>query len=316
MGTRWHVTYIADSDGLVRGEAQAGIEALLEEVNDSMSTYREDSEISRFNSGALTLPWQPSKDFWQVLKAALMVGELSGGAYDVTVGPLVRRWGFGPDAPAPGLPQPAELEQLMATVGQRFLLVDEQARTLSSERPMELDFSSLAKGYAVDRVAEFLAARGVEDYMVEVGGEIRAAGQSPRGDLWRIAIETPDGRAGVAAALELEDAAVATSGDYRNFFERDGKRYSHTLDPRTGAPVEHGLVSVTVLHEQAMLADAWATALSVLGPDAGMAVAKEQGLAVYFISRQGERLEPAYTEGFTRALKQGLGSASSEGDSL
>jgi thiamine biosynthesis lipoprotein len=170
---------------------------------------------------------------------------------------------------------------------------------------VELDFSSLAKGYAVDEVARALRARGVARYLVEVGGEMIVAGLSPRGDPWQIAIEQPvPGARAIAAALRLTDIAVATSGDYRNFFEYEGKRYSHSIDPRTGYPVDHELVSVTVLHESAMQADAWATALTVLGLDAALVLAREQSLAVYCIAQRDGELVHRYTEQMAPYLAQ------------
>ncbi|WP_205422654.1 FAD:protein FMN transferase [Seongchinamella sediminis] len=304
MGTTWSATLILppDSD---QEELQllAGIEALLESVNNSMSTYREDSEISRFNRTPVG-EWFPlSQGFYEVLSAAMAIGWQSGGAYDVTVGPLVNLWGFGPGGQAPEPPADAAIKSAMARVGQDYLRVDGEALRLRKDADVYLDFSSIAKGFAVDEIARYLGAAGISNYMVEVGGEMRLSGYSPRGDSWRVAIEQPQaGGFGIARTIYLGNAAVATSGDYRNFFEVDGKRYSHSIDPRTGRPVAHELVSVTVVHPSTMMADAWATALTVLGADEAFAVAQAQGLAVYLIQREGQGFSSRHTDAFAPYL--------------
>ncbi len=300
MGTTWHTTYVPGPGAPGEAAVLALIEAQLEAVNASMSTYRADSEISRFNAAPAERWVEVSEPFYAVLATALQVGRASEGAYDVTVGPLVELWGFGPGAPAEDrIPAPDEIEALRAVVGQDKLRLDGEAVRVRKLAPLRLDFSSLAKGYAVDRVADALLERGIDRFLVEVGGEMRVAGMSGRGDPWRVAIEQPQaGQRGIAAAVELTDTSVATSGDYRNFFEIDGRRYSHSIDPRTGRPVAHELVSVTVVHPSAMLADAWATALVVLGPERAAAVAQQQGLAVYFIASDGETFAHSHTAAF------------------
>mgnify|MGYP001815165060 FL=1 len=303
MGTTWHVTYVTLDNLPVEGEILAGIEARLEAVNASMSTYREDSEISLVNAAPPDTWLGISADFHRVLATALEVGRLSEGAYDVTVGPLVNLWGFGPQSTPDAVPEPARVAALLQQVGQGKLRLDGEGARIRKLADLSLDFSSLAKGYAVDQIALWLEQQGITRYLVEVGGEMRVAGLSGRGDPWRIAIEEPEIDArGVAAAVELSDAAIATSGDYRNYFELDGQRYSHSIDPRTGVPVAHELVSVTVVHPSAMVADAWATALIVLGPERAAEVAESQGLAVYFIQCDGDGFAHSHTAGFTRYL--------------
>jgi len=299
MGTTWHITFVPGEGAPVSEAVQKGVEALLEQVNHSMSTYREDSEISRFNDAAPGTWVGVSTEFMEVLSAALVVGSASDGAYDVTVGPLVDLWGFGPGKAVVEPPPEDTIRRLRQQLGQDRLRVDVDSGRVMKPEGLALDFSSIAKGYAVDRIAEWMVQQGMDRFLVEIGGEMRVAGMSPRGDPWRIAIEQPDsaGRS-VARAISLTDAAVATSGDYRNFFEKDGKRYSHTIDPRTGYPVTHELVSVTVVHPSATLADAWATALTVLGPEAGMTVARTRGLAVYCIAREGRDYRSSYTPAF------------------
>lgn len=290
MGTTWSVTYIETGGAPEPEVVHDGIGTILAGINASMSTYQPDSEISQFNALPVDASTSPSKPFLRVLETAMGVGGLTGGAYDITVGPLVDLWGFGSTGSITAPPGAAEISRALAAVGQGYLSVDSATGKVTKRKNVALDFSSLAKGYAVDQVAQYLQDNGITRYLVEVGGEMALAGNSPRGDLWQIAIEKPDPAArSVAAALRLTDAAVATSGDYRNFFEVNGKRLSHAIDPRTGYPVDHELVSVTVVHRVAMEADAWATAFIVLGLDATLALAEAQGLAVYCIAeRDGE----------------------------
>ncbi|MEP5568070.1 MAG: FAD:protein FMN transferase [Halioglobus sp.] len=306
MGTTWNATLVLPSGSeLQQQQLLTGIESLLEAVNDSMSTYRNESEISRFNLSPEDQWFSVSTDFYVVLSAALAVGRQSGGAYDITVGPLVNLWGFGPK----GLvfePPPAEaITDVKQRVGQDYLRLNGDSRSLKKSADVYLDFSSIAKGFAVDKIARWLDDQGIADYLIEVGGEMRVAGMSPRGDAWRVAIEQPDmGRLDVASAIRLSNTGVATSGDYRNYFEAEGVRYSHSIDPRTGYPVAHELVSVTVVHPSAMLADAWATALTVLGAEDAWSVALEQGLAVYLIQRDGDGFSSRYTDAFAPMLEE------------
>jgi FAD:protein FMN transferase len=305
MGTSWHASVVPGIDTPADAALQQGIESVLEDVNRSMSTYRQDSEISRFNNTA-TDTWFPlSDEFYTVLSTALAVGWQSEGAYDVTVAPLVDLWGFGPAGSVAAPPTAETIAGQLEHIGQDLLRLEGgEAPRVLKRTELALDFSSIAKGYAVDRVAQWLDQQGLDGYLVEVGGEMRLAGMSGRGDLWRIAIEQPDSSdRAVAAAIRLTDMAVATSGDYRNFFELDGRRYSHSIDPRTGYPVAHDLVSVTVIHPSAMIADAWATALIVLGAEDGMAVALANGLAVYFIQHQGEGYTRSHTAAFGQFLE-------------
>jgi thiamine biosynthesis lipoprotein len=302
MGTTWSVTYLQGDATATTQAIHALITQRLEAINASMSTYRDDSELMRFNQLAVGQAFRLSSDLREVLAAALIVGQASGGAYDVTVGPLVDLWGFGASGPHEGIPSAADIEAGLKQVGQQFLQLDDTG-TLRKTATVQIDLSSIAKGYGVDAVAQLLEDAGIADYLAEVGGEMRLSGVSPRGDDWRVAIEAPDPRQrSVALAFSATDIAVATSGDYRNFFEVDGQRYSHSIDARTGWPVRHDLVSVTVLHESAMWADAWATALTVLGPDLALSVAQQQGLAVYLIRREADALAVEYSPAFAPYL--------------
>jgi len=303
MGTTWHVSYIATAGSPREEDLHAGIDVQLAQVDLSMSTYRDDSEISQFNAAAVNEWITPSPEFYRVLATALEVGSKSEGAYDVTVAPLVDLWGFGPDGAISEPPDDQQVKEKRSRVGQQHLRIDPGLHRVMKLGDVSLDFSSLAKGYAVDRVAEWLTTQGVTRFVVEVGGEMRLSGLSGRGDVWRIAIEQPESfDRSVAVTTYLTDVAVATSGDYRNFFEANGHHYSHSIDPRTGYPVTHDLVSVTVVHKSCMVADAWATALTVLGPEEAMAVAQAQGLAVYFIRRVNDGFVHSHTPSFSSYL--------------
>jgi thiamine biosynthesis lipoprotein len=301
MGTNFLVKVAAAS--MSRDEhavVASTVTARLAAVNALMSTWDPDSELSRFNRYASTDAFPVSGETLRVLAAAREVSEQSGGAFDVTIRPLVQVWGFGDGARVPGGPDPGELSRLRERVG--WQRVELGVGSLSKSRPdVVCDLSAIAKGYAVDAVSGDLVRLGYRSHLVEVGGELRARGHKPNGSPWRVAIEVPEasGRRAVHRAVPLVDRAMATSGDYRNYYEQDGVRISHTIDPRSGHPIRHGLASVTVIHEQAMFADAWATALNVLGPEEGFQLAVERGLAGYFIVREkdgtfGTRATPAF----------------------
>ncbi|MEE4278206.1 MAG: FAD:protein FMN transferase [Halieaceae bacterium] len=298
MGTTWSAVY-AGASGLAAGDAQALIEGELRAINDALSTYIAESEISRLNAIAGVADVQLSERFAEVLDSALEWSALTQGAYDVTVGPLVELWGFGSTDFRGAVPDQDEIDAALAVVGAPKLSWNAQQRRLQRPAGMRLDLSSIAKGYAVDRLSRLLADRGADSSLVEIGGELRARGERPEGGPWRVAVESPDpSERRFVDALSISDASVATSGDYRNFFEVGGRRYSHLVDPRTGYPVDHELVSVTVIHEDCMVADALATGLIVMGLDAARALAEAQGLAAQFVTAGSEGLDVHYTEGF------------------
>ena len=284
-----------------RPVVEAEVRRLLERIEGRMSHYRPESELSRFNRGRTTEPRPMSSETLGVVGEALAVSRVSGGAFDVTVGPLVEAWGFGPGGRAPAAPDEATLAALRGRVGAELLEVDLAAGTLRKRRgDVVVDLSAIAKGYAVDAVATLLGDLGFGDHLVEIGGELRAAGTNEEGTPWRVAIERPvSGAPAAQRILPLKDAALATSGDYRNFYDLDGARVSHTVDPRTGRPVTHALRSVSVVAARCSLADARSTALNVLGPEEGYALAVEQGWAARFVTDDGsgglvERETPAF----------------------
>lgn len=294
MGTTWTVSLArlpADCD---RAELADYISQEIERVEAELSHWRKDSDVSRFNRHHSTEPVRISQRLRRIMQTAQQVHEQSGGALDVTVAPLVDRWGFGPQGQQAAAPSDEELARLRESVGAQFLELGhdaEEEATLIKRRPeLRIDLSAIAKGYAVDWVADRLELRDVHDYLIEIGGELRAYGKSPAGRPWRVGLEQPDPLkvGAVRRTLLLDDQAVATSGVYRLFREESGKQVSHVIDPRTARPVTHDLVSVSVVADTAMEADAWATALLVLGPDEGFQVAQKLGLAATFLRAGGE----------------------------
>lgn len=267
------------------------VDARLQEINGLMSTYDPQSQLSQFNSSTSQEPFPISPLLMDVLTRADRISTESGGAFDVTVGKLVDLWGFGPSDQTPEQPpSDVEIAKALRQVGHDKLHLDPENLTIAKEYPlMYVDLSAIAKGYGVDYAARALEELGFTEYMLEVGGEVRTRGRNPERGLWRIAIEEPvSGQRAVHQVVPLEDMAMATSGDYRNFIEEDGVRLSHTIDPTTGRPITHRLASATVLHEECAMADGYATALMALGPDKGMAMAERLGLAVYLIVHDGE----------------------------
>lgn len=286
MGTSYMVKLSGYVDEAEANAAGAMVEQTLERIEARLSTYREASEISRFNRHRSLEPFSVSSDTLRVVEMAESVSRLSGGAFDITVAPLVEIWGFGAAGRKREIPSDEQLARLRKSVGFQWIEVDRQKRMLNKLRPeVRCDLSAIAKGYAVDQIAEALERHGYQHYMIEVGGEIRTKGRGPFGKPWRIGIEQPGPRGpSVARTIELSGWSVATSGSYRNFRQVGGRRLSHIIDPRTGAPVTHHLLSASVVHESAAMADAWATAFLVLGAEAAYSLAVRQGLAALFIS--------------------------------
>lgn len=297
FGTGYHVTLYTDSRDFDREAIDAGILAELERVDELMSTYRDDSELSRLNRAPLGVPLFVSPATAEVLAEALRIARLSEGAFDVTVGPAVNLWGFGPQERPDKVPDDKALAKALARIDFQALHLDNGQLTKS--KPVYIDLSGIAKGYATDQVADYLEAQGVENYLVEVGGEVRTHGEKPDGSPWRVAVEKPiSTERSVQRVVDLGNAAVATSGDYRNYFESDGVRYSHTIDPRTGRPIDNRVASVTVIAERSATADALATAFTVMGANAGLEMAEHENIAVYFIVRTDEGFETLMSPAF------------------
>lgn len=305
MGTSYHVTYRPVEEGPSPEEVRRLVEMLLEELEDKMSTYRPDSELSRFNAHQSAEPFGLSPETLRVLGEAKSLGERSGGALDVTLGPVVELWGFGPQA-RQGVPDEQAVQAALARTGLEHLSLDAKNLTASKTLPgLRLDLSSIAKGYAVDQVSELLGLLELNDHLVEIGGEVRASGEKAGGHHWRIGIERPDAAPGeIAQVVALHNHSMATSGDYRNYFEAGGTKYAHGIDRRTGKPAVNRLASVSVVHHSCMTADGWATALMVLGEEEGFRLAEEQGLMAHFIYRTAEGFKTRDTTAFEAFLQQ------------
>lgn len=272
------------------------IEKQLQNFNQIMSTYIDTSELSLLNQSPANQEIKISDALRDVIEISLDVSKKSGGAFDITVGPLVNLWGFGP-IEISSAPTGEQVRAVMGRVGVQNIVLHNNMLTKTAE--IEIDLSAVAKGHATDVIGELLEQNNVENYMVEIGGEIKLRGMGPSGHAWRIGVEKPAlGREGAVQVIAGDNIAIATSGDYRNFYEQDGKRLSHTIDPTTGNPIEHMLASVTVVAEKGGYADAYATALNVLGPEKGYALAEELGLAAFFIVREGDDFGVKYTANF------------------
>lgn len=293
MGTTYRVK-VAGADQVDDQTLRFGIDAELRRVNDQMSTYLKSSEITQFNQSDSTDWFDVSADFSHVVQLAQQIAKKTNGAFDVTVSPLVNAWSFGTTKRTQVVPDADRIKNLLELVGYKKLQVRLDPPSLRKTIPgLQIDLSSIAKGHGVDRVIQKLAELGANDVFVEIGGEIRTVGDKPGGP-WRVGIQRPDTAhekvmiAHPMLANESAGTSMATSGDYRINFTADGERYSHTIDPRTGSPIVHDLASVTVVAETCMQADAWATALNVLGMDAGLRFAKENGLHALLIVRTPE----------------------------
>ncbi|GAB0109990.1 FAD:protein FMN transferase [Pseudoalteromonas distincta] len=291
MGTTYHIKYYDEQAQLSASQLQLQIDAVLKDVNQSMSTYIEDSEINTFNRLPANQVMPISEDFRAVISESIRLGE-STKTLDVTMGPLIDLWGFGPDKKPTKRPSDEELASMVEKIGIDKLILNEQglAKTVNG---LELSFSATAKGYGIDKVAQLLESHDITNYMVEIGGELRIAGEKPNNQDWKIAIEQPDAQPGerkVHRVLSPGTSGIATSGDYRIFYKMDGEIYTHLIDPATGMPIKHDLVSVTVLHPSAMTADGLATALTVMGMQKAQAYAEQHDLPVYLIGKSKEGL--------------------------
>lgn len=247
-----------------------------------------------------------SRDTARVVTEAIHLGRESRGALDVTVGPLVNLWGFGPDARPTKIPSEELLTQTRQKtgLGNLHVITSVDADTLRKDIPdLYVDLSAIAKGFGVDKVAEYLESMGSRNYLVEIGGELRINGVNGKGHPWRVAIEKPTANASsVQEVIVAGDNGIATSGEYRNYYEMDGQRFSHTIDPMTGKPIQHRMVSVTVVHPSCMTADGLATVFMVLGPEKSLAYAKERGLAIFVITKTADGFEEAYSDAFKQYL--------------
>ena len=302
LGTTFKVAIVEPAAQLDDEELRTAILRELSRIDRLASTWRKDSELSAFNASASTDWLSISTDLCAALANALEVAELTGGAFDITVGPLVNLWGFGPDGPVSAPPPDDAIAVALQHVGFDKLHTDcSRGLARKDDAALYVDLSGWAKGHAVDALAGLLDTNRVANYLVEVGGELKVRGHNSERRKWAVAIEAPSTSERVPhAVIRITDTSVATSGDYRNYFDFAGSKYSHTIDPRTGAPVTHDLAAVTIIHPVNAFADAMATALLVLGPQAGPSLAEDLGIAAYFLVRRETGIEEIVTPEFDR----------------
>ena len=300
MGTTFNITLVDPPAEADLELLQTKIQDRLEHIENIASTYRADSEVSRFNAETSTDWERVLPEFCRMVVAANEVSSMTHGAFDITVGPLVNLWGFGPEDHADAVPADEDIGAVQKNVGYEMLETDcDHSVMRKASAAIYVDLSGWAKGYAVDQLATLLDERGIANYLVEIGGELRVRGHNAEQRKFAVAVEKPlKNNTMDYSVVRLSDASVATSGDYRNFFELDGKSYSHTIDPRTGRPVNHDLTGVTVISTNTAYADAVATALLVLGPDEGHALAERLRIAAYFVVRTADGLEEKTTSQF------------------
>ena len=297
MGTTYTVKFYTTENVKKPSDLKGGVDAALVRVNKLMSTYDPNSELSVFNKLPANQFSNISEDMAYVIDKALLISEMSGGEYDITIGPLVNLWGFGPGKREDKVPSQVLIDEAKSRVGYHYLKLD--GRRLTKEKNIYVDLSSIAKGYGVDMVAQVLQSKGVQSYLIEVGGEILSKGVKADGESWKVAIESPaGGHEIVERILSVTDVAVATSGDYRNYFEKNGVRYSHTISPKTGRPITHRLVSVTVVDKTTTMADGLATAITVLGPEKGFEFAQKNGIAAYLLIKTDFGFEERPSDAF------------------
>lgn len=297
MGTYYSVKLYSDQD---KENLKVQVEEVLKEVNQVFSTYITDSEISRINQSSGEIEITPV--FKEVLDLSLKINNESNGAFDPTVGPLVNLWGFGPNKERLK-PSDKEIQKALENSGLNKLKIKEN-KLIKPSKEIYIDFSAIAKGQGVDDLGLVLESRGITDYLVEIGGEVRARGKKPDGKSWLVGIEKPSEKLGEAIqkVIKLDNLSIATSGGYRNYLKYGDKVFTHTIDPKTGYPVTHKLVSVSVLHKDCAVADAWATALMVLGDEKGLDIANRTGLKAYFLVKKDKDFIELKTENFKEFL--------------
>ncbi|MBT9238194.1 FAD:protein FMN transferase [Pseudomonas inefficax] len=287
MGSTYSIQYVPNAQTPDARQVKAEVELILEALDKQFSNWRADSVVSRFNALPAGACQAVPEEMQHLLVYGVSLFRESGGAFDLTVLPLMNLWGFGPQSRGRQVPDASTLAREQARVGLQHLHLD--GETLCKDVAAQLDFDSMLAGHAVDRVGDRLAALGIQAYLVEITGELKGVGRKPDGSPWRIALEVPsgEGEQQVERAIALDGYGVATAGDYRNYFEEGGQRYSHTFDPRVGRPVKHALAAVSVVDPSVLRADALDTLLMVLGPEEGYAFAERHEIAAYFIMHQG-----------------------------
>lgn len=291
MGTFWRVSMM-NVDAKRADELRDKIQSQLDADDQLLSTYKNDSALMRFNLSNSTSLWPVSEAMADIVTEALHIGYKTNGAMDITVGPLVNLWGFGPTKQPEHIPDQAQIDDARARTGLQHLTVINQygQQYLQKDIPdLFVDLSTVGEGYAADHLAALMTQEGIPRYLVSVGGALVSRGLNASDKPWRVAIQKPtDTQNAVQAVVDINGHGISTSGSYRNYYELDGKRLSHVIDPQTGRPIEHNLVSVTVIAPTALEADTWDTGLMVLGPEKAKEVVRQEGLAVYMITKEGD----------------------------
>lgn len=309
MGTSYRIQLLELPQGSSEQQISIDVDAILAEMDKGIfSTYADTSELSRLNRHPLNTPFKASSHLIEVLSLAVEISELTGGAFDVTIGPLVNLWGFGPEInPRDEVPADSDIAARLSDVGFKNIVIDRDALQVTKLRDLFIDLSAIAKGYGVDQLATYFDDLGVESYFLEIGGELKIKGLKAGGLSWVPAIEAPVDKASQVYEVFFsrgESIAVAGSGDYRNYFERDGIRYSHEIDPRTGYPISHSLAAAYVIDESAAAADALATAFMVMGLEESRALAGMMGQAVYFIYKNGDSFSDYASNEFATYMEE------------
>jgi len=304
MGTTYSIKIVNSYSSLLKENFQMKIDSLLYKVNMQMSTYIKDSEISLFNSFADTNWFSVSGELAQLIHYANEVAANTNYTYDITIGPVVNLWGFGPNTNSVEIPSDERILQTKKLTGIDKIIVDTASSKIKKTKPdIYCDLSSIAKGYGVDKVGLMLEEHGFNDYMVEIGGEVRTKGRNSKNGNWKIGISSPNSN-GLQKVVSISGVSVATSGDYLNYFENEGVRYSHLIDPRIGKPITHNLASVTVIADECSTADAFATAINVLGPDDGYKFALENKLPIFMIVRKKNNFVEKMTPQFEKFIEE------------
>jgi len=291
MGTFWRVS-MAGIDPSRRGALQTAIQQRLDHDDHELSTWKKDSVLSRFNQYRGTDPQPVSDNMADIVTESLRIGQQTDGEMDITIGPLVNLWGFGPEKQPKNTPEPQQIEAARALTGLQHLQVINRAGQsyLQKDLPeLYVDLSTVGEGFATDHLARLMEQEGINNYLVSVGGAVLTRGKNAQGKAWQVAIQKPtDQENAVQAIVDLQGHGISTSGSYRNYYELDGKRISHIIDPSTGYPIQHRLVSATVIATTALEADGWDTGLMVLGEERAKALALRNKLAVYLIYKQDD----------------------------
>ena len=305
MGSTYTIKYVFNASTPAADAVGVEVQSILDEVDRQMSTYRLDSDIARFNQSPANSCMQMPQPVLDLAQYGYELSRSSDGAFDLTLAPLLNLWGFGPQARAKHVPSAADIAKAKEQIGyQHVRVVGDQ---LCKDADVQVEFNSIAAGYTVDRISERFAQLNIDSYMIEVTGELIAKGHKPDGSPWRIALEQPlgDGQRVIQRVLEIDGYGVNTSGDYRNYFEENGVRFSHTIDPQVGAPISHRLASVTVVDPSALHADGLGTVLLVLGPERGLAFAEERKIAAFFVMRDSEGFTTQVSSEFSRMFPEG-----------